>query len=62
MNAYKDKMVYHIPLVFDEERHNRTRRYEAIVQNGTLILTEKVDEPKVTVSGGRGPHNYPDYP
>jgi len=61
MNAYKDKMVYHIPLFFDEERHNLSRYYEAVVQNGTLILTERVaNEPKGTP--GRGPHNYPDYP
>jgi hypothetical protein len=67
MNAFKDKTVYHIPLFFDSERHNAARHYEAVVQNGTLIITERVEnEPQSPIDGGPGVRpkgdKYPDYP
>lgn len=60
INAFKDKTMYYIPLAFDEERRlTAVRTYEAIVQNGTLIITETIKDESQSPTGRRPRTDYP---
>lgn len=60
VNAYKAKMIYHIPLPFQEERLRTVRTIEAIVKNGELIITATTKDESEDVACRRRPRA--DYP